>query len=158
MTPTKSVAPKHDDTPIAISPVQAADALVRAAVEACRQHERVGRLLAKGSADDELLEVAELCDACLRHLAKRTTAYESAAAAGKGKTDDALWHAANALWHSSRDYARRHHFCDSLSGKSGKHSSDHFATLHTEYELEASALLALRNVIATYRKLRPEVE
>ena len=157
MTPAKSAASTNDGTPTAVTPTQAADALVRAAVEACRQHERVGRLLSKGSADDELREVAELCDACLRHLAKRTEAYEAAAAAGKGKADDALWHAANALWHSSRDYTRRHHFCDSLSSTS-KHSSDHFATLHTEYELEASALLALRNVIAAYRKLRPEVE
>jgi len=157
MTPAKSAAPKHDDA-VEVSPTPAADALVRAAVAACRQHQGVARLLAKGSADDELREVAELCDACLRHLAKRTTAYEAAAATGKGKTDDAVWHAANALWHSSRDYARRHHFCDTLHSKSGKHSSDHFATLHTEYELEASALLALRNVIASYRKLRPEVE
>jgi hypothetical protein len=135
-----------------------ADALLRASLEACRQHERVGRLIDKGSGDDELRASAALCELADGHLAARTAAYEAVAAAGKGTTSDDFWRAANTLWHASREYARRHHSCDSVSTKLSKHSSDKLGELAMEYELEASSLLALRQAIAAYRKLRPEAE
>jgi phosphoribosyl-ATP pyrophosphohydrolase len=138
--------------------IDSADAMLRAAVESCRQHERVGRLIEKQCSDEELASVAELCDICSRHLGDRTTAYETAAAAGKGKNDDAIWHAANTLWHSSREYSRRHQSCDSISTKLKSKSEEAFGALTMEYELEASAVLALRQTIAAYRKLRPDAE
>jgi hypothetical protein len=134
------------------------DALLRAALEACRHHERVSHLLEKGSADDELHDAAAMCDLSDRHLAARTKAYESVAASGRGKTPDDFWRAANTLWHASREYARRHRSCDSLTMKRSKHSSDKLGEITLEYELEASALLALRQAIAAYRKLQPGVE
>ncbi len=134
------------------------DALLRAALEACHHHKRVAHLLERGSADDELHDAAAICDLADHHLAARTKAYESCAADGRGKTPDAVWRAANTLWHASREYARRHHSCDSLTMKASKHSSDKLGEITLEYELEASALLALRQAIAAYRKLQPDAE
>src|SRR5579872_7307675 len=136
----------------------AADALFRAAIEACRQHERVARLSARGLGDDEIKEMAELCETGHRHLAARTAAWEKAAAEGKGSTDEAFWHTANALWHASREYSRRHHSCDALNAKVGRRSTDSLGALTMEYELEASALLAVSHAVAGYRKLRGDVE
>jgi hypothetical protein len=136
----------------------AADALFRSAIEACRQHERVARVSDRGCSDDELKEMAELCEMGHRHLAARTAAWEKAAAEGRGKSDDAFWHAANALWHASREYARRHHSCDALNTKITRRSTDALGALTLEYELEASALLALSHAVAGYRKLRSDAE
>ena len=43
-----------------------------------------------------------------------------------------------------REYLRRHGECDSSSKDLKDHSPERLNALHTEYELEASALLALR--------------
>ena len=136
----------------------AADALFRAAIEACRQHERVARCSERGLSEDERREMAELCDLGHRHLAARTAAWERAAGDGRGTTGDAFWHAANALWHASREYARRHHSCDKMTTSVSRRSTDALGALTLEYELEASALLALRQAVAGYRKLRVDAE
>jgi hypothetical protein len=160
MTPAKIRAPLS--TPSAAFPVNpladAADALFRVAVEACRQHERVARLSAKGLSDEERQEMAELCETGHRHLSARTAAWAKAAVEGKGKTDDAFWHAANALWHASREYARRHHSRDALNTRVSRRSTGALGALTMEYELEASALLALSQAVRGYRKLRGEAE
>jgi hypothetical protein len=160
MTPSKSSAPRSTpSSPVAASPLaHAADALFRAAIEACRQHERVARCSGRGCTDDELKEMAELCELGHRHLAARTAAWEKAATEGQGKADDAFWHAANTLWHASREYARRHHSCDALTTKITRRSTDALGALTLEYELEASALLALSHAVAGYRKLRTDAE
>lgn len=136
----------------------AADALFRSAIEACRQHERVARCSGRGCSESELKEMAELCDLGHRHLAARTASWETAAGDGQGKSDDAFWHATNALWHASREYARRHHSCDAMTTKVSRRSTDALGALTLEYELEASALLALRHAVADYRKLRVDAE
>ncbi len=163
MTPASKKSPgtaraARKDTPATPSVESTGDALLRAALEACRQHERVGRLIDKGSADDELRASATLCELADRQLAERTATYEAVAAGGKGRVSDDYWRAANTLWHASREYARRHHACDSISTKLNNHSSDKLGELAMEYELEASSLLALRQAIAAYRKLRPAAE
>ena len=157
MTPPKAPAARPS-RPVVNPVIDNADALLRSAVESCRQHERVGRLIEKQCSDEELASVAELCDICSKHLDNRTAAYEGAAAAGKGKNDEAIWHAANTLWHASREYSRRHHSCDAISAKFKNKNEEAFGALTMEYELEASAVLALRQTIAAYRKLRPEAE
>lgn len=156
MTPTKSSAPRSASSANPLT--EAADGLFRAAVEACRQHERVARCSGRGCADDELKEMAELCELGHKHLAARTTAWEAAAAGGQAKSDDAFWHAANTLWHASREYARRHHSCDALSTKITRRSTDALGALTLEYELEASALLALSHAVSGYRKVRSDAE
>lgn len=149
-------------TPTATSAVDpltdAADALFRSAIEACRQHERVARCSGRGCSDDERKEMAELCDLGHRHLAARTKAWETAAGGGQGKIGDEFWHAANTLWHASREYARRHRSCDAMTTNAARRSADALGTLTMEYELEASALLALRHAVAGYRKLRVDAE
>ena len=156
MTPAKASAPESTQS---VSPLtDAADALFRAAIEACRQHERVARCSGRGVSDDELKEMAELCEMGHRHLAARTVAWEQAAALGQGKAEDAFWHSANTLWHASREYARRHHSCDALNTKVSRRSTDALGALTLEYELEASALLALSHAVAGYRKLRTDAE
>jgi hypothetical protein len=170
MTPAKHEPAAHAQRDTgkprpASDPLQdSADALLRGALEACRQHERVAGLLGRGCAEDELRAAASVCELADRHLDARTKGYEAVAANGKGKTPDDFWRAANTLWHSSREYARRHRSCDALttklgthsSGKLGGHSSGKLGELTLDYELEASALLALSQAIAAYRKLRPD--
>ncbi|MFI5231780.1 MAG: hypothetical protein ACHQSE_04640 [Gemmatimonadales bacterium] len=160
MTPAKNRAPRS--TPTGSLPsttlADAADALFRSAIEACRQHERVARCSGRGCTDDELKEMAELCDLGHRHLAARTVAWEKAAGEGRGESIDTFWHAANALWHASREYARRHHSCDKMTTSVSRRATDALGALTLEYELEASALLALRQAVAGYRKVRVDAE
>ena len=160
MTPASQKKPTparaRRDTPTAGDPLSlAADAMLRSAVEACRQHERVATLQQKGYDEAELQAVAQVCELSHSQLAERTTSYEAAAVAGKGVTDEKLWHSANTLWHSSREYARRHRSCDTASARMINHSTEKLGELTMEYELAASALLALRQAIEGYRKLRP---
>jgi len=112
----------------------------------------------RGCSEDEIKELAEVCAMGHKHLAARTAAWEQAAAEGQGKNDEAFWHASNTLWHASREYARRHHSCDALHAKLSRRSNDAFGALTLEYELEASALLALSHAVSGYRKLRSDVE
>jgi hypothetical protein len=151
-TPTRA----RNETPPTGDPLtNAAEAMLRSAVEACRQHERVASLQDKGCDDAELQAAAAVCELSHRQLADRTTAYEAAAAAGKGTAEEAAWHAANNLWHASREYARRHRSCDTASARMINHSTEKLGELTLEYELAASALLALRHAIDAYRKLQP---
>ena len=145
--------------PVAIVRARA-DALYRAAIECCRQHDRAAKLF--GSSDPELehKHADALCAMCDGSLAELSAAYESAGAHvhPSEEKDAAWWHKANALWHASREYARRHAGCDELSKRlSSKHSPDQLAAMQMEYELEASALLALRHAAEAYRKTRPEL-
>lgn len=143
----------------ATHPLQdAGDALFRTALEACRQHERVAHLLEVSPSDEERRDAATICGLSDKHLAARTKEYEAIAAAGKGKTPDDFFRAANTLWHSSREYARRHLSCDSKTGKLSNHSSEKLGELTLEYELEASSLLALRQAIAAYKTTQPNAE
>lgn len=157
MTPTKA-PPARTSAEIPVPLDAAADALLRCAMEACRQHERVAKLAERRAHHTEMSEATEMCELVHRHLRERTTLYEVSAKSGKGKHGDDFWHSANALWHASRDYARRHTSCDSAHATMGKHSSEKLGELQMENELEASALLALRNAIGGYKKLRPTVD
>jgi hypothetical protein len=137
-----------------------ADALYRAAVECCRQHDRAARL-SSGDADPELEHKHSdaMCAMCDGSLAEIAESYAEAAADVHPEQDDqAWWHKANSLWHSAREYARRHAGCEAVSRKvSAKHSSEQLGSLQMEYELEASALLALRHAAEAYRKMRPQL-
>jgi hypothetical protein len=144
--------------PVAIVRARA-DALYRAAVECCRQHDRAAKL-AGSHAEPELehKHLDALCAMCDGSLAELAKAYETAAAHVHVDKDADWWHKANALWHASREYARRHAGCDALSKRiSTKHSAEQLATVQMEYELEASALLALRHAAEAYRRTRPEL-
>jgi hypothetical protein len=137
-----------------------ADALYRAAIECCRQHDRSAKL--SSSPEDPELEhrhLDALCRMCDGSLSEMATAYKKAAGDLDTAGDEPWWHKANALWHASREYARRHAGCDDLSRKvAAKHDAGQLASMQMEYELEASALLALRHAAEAYRKTRPELQ
>ena len=155
MTTAKTTVPR-DSTGIPVPLEAAADALSRAAGEAARQHERVAKLNERGAHHSEMQEATALCALAHQHLKARAELYESSAGAGKGGREEGFWHAANTLWHAARDYARRHKDGDAMSIQLARHSSGKFGELALDYELEASALLNMRNALAAYRKVRPE--
>jgi hypothetical protein len=134
----------------------AADAMYRAAAECCHQHDRVSRVHGKSDVEEEIAAAVKSCDHCDDVLGKLSAAYQEAAAnvhpTGK---DEGWWHRANALWLASREYLRRHSFTDRASRDLKSHDSDQLEQLHTEFELEASALLGLRHAAEAYKKDRP---
>ena len=134
-----------------------ADALYRAAVECCRQHDRAAKLHNGSEPDLEHQHADALCAMCDGSLVELADAY-AAAASDVPARDDAWWHKANALWHASREYCRHHAGCDDMGRKvSAKHSAEQLGAMQMEYELEASALLAMRHAAEAYRKTRPEL-
>ncbi|MEY2734459.1 MAG: hypothetical protein RL340_1518 [Gemmatimonadota bacterium] len=152
MTPKTRPTPAPDAHPVR----DAADALYRAALESCHQHERFARVLKHGLDDLELEGVAQVADLCDRLLATATTRYESTAAAGPGDEDAGWWHAANALWMASREYCRRHAQSDVVGTKLKRHGAAQLGEISVEYELEVSARLALKQAIAGYATHRPD--
>jgi hypothetical protein len=147
--------------PLALVRIRA-DALYRAAFECCRQHDRAAKLH-KDPAEPELEHehVDALCAMCDGSLSEMADAYKTAAADVHPDREELWWHKANSLWHASREYARRHAGGDaaakSSKRSSAKHSPDQLQSMQLEYELEASALLALRHAAEAYRKTRPEL-
>lgn len=133
-----------------------ADALYRAAVECCRQHDRAAKISATDEPELEHKHLDALCAMCDGSLVELTKAYSAAAAHVQPERDESWWHKANALWHAAREYERRHAGCDALSkSASVKHSAEKLAGMQMEYELEASALLALSHAASAYLKTRP---
>jgi hypothetical protein len=136
-------------------PRDAGDRLYRAASESVRQRERYARLVESAASEEEqqaVLRVACLCDEV---LGESMSAYEKVVTAESAKPESDWSHHANALWHASREYARRHHNCDESSRQLSSRKPDKFRQLALEYDLEASALLALRLSLAEYRKVCP---
>jgi hypothetical protein len=133
-----------------------ADALYRAAVECCRQHDRAAKLQRDGEPELEHAHADALCAMCDGSLNELSDAYGAAAGDVHLDGDVDWWHKANALWHASREFARRHATCDALARKvSSNHKPEQLTAMQMEYELEASALLALRHAAEAYRKTRP---
>ena len=137
---------------------QRADALYRCAVECCRQHERLARLLDLGAHAVEQKAAQKAVSLCDETLAEMTAAYEKAATRAHPADEDESWHKANTLWHASREFARRSRTCDLAALKMGdhdEHSSARLGELAMDYDLYASALLALRHATEAYMKVRP---
>ena len=135
---------------------EAADALFRAATECCHQHDRVSRIVGKSNLDEELDEVQKMCETCSDSLRALTTKYETVSASVHPTgSDESWWHRANALWQASKEYLRRHNGCDVETRQLKSHGPGRLGALHTEYELEASALLALRQAADAYKRDRP---
>jgi len=135
-----------------------ADALYRAAIECCRQHDRAAKLSDTEEPELEHKHLDALCKMCDRALIEIADLYSAAAANVIPSRDEEWWHKANALWHASREYERRHADCDKRTQKLGSHSAEKLGELAMQYDLEASALLALRLAVATYRSCCPDAE
>ena len=137
--------------------LEQADALYRAASECHRQHTRYSRLVERGASDDEqrsALEMAYLCDDALDTA---MLGYENSAEK-TGRLEDEWWHKGNRLWHASKEYIRRHASCDGMAERLGRQSPNRLAELTLAFDLEASALLALRMAADSYRAVRPEAD
>lgn len=140
------------------TPRTQADRMFRAAQECVRQRQRYARLVERAAQEEEqqgALRVACICDDVLIASAK---SYESSASTASAHREEDWWHKANSLWHAAREYSRRHEGCDQDSRKFSKHSPARLAELTMEYDLEASALLALQHAVQAYRKVVPDAE
>jgi hypothetical protein len=154
----RSAAPEASPADPVATVRSRADALYRAAIECCRQHDRSAKLFGNSEPELEHKHADALCTMCDGSLVELSEAYETAAARVQLGKDADWWHKANSLWHASREYQRRHAGCDALAKRlSSKHSAEQLATMQMEYELEASSLLALRHAAEAYRKTRPEL-
>lgn len=135
-----------------------ADALYRAAVECHRQHTRYSKLVDGDASEDDQKEALEMAFISDDSLATAMTAYESAKDHIGGGNSEEWWHKSNMLWHASKEYIRRHASCEGMSKRVGRQSRTRLAELTLSFDLEASALLALRMAADTYRNARPELE
>lgn len=133
----------------------AADSLFRSAAECCRQQARIGRVLDLHCSEEELEAVIEVSVLCVRILNDAVARYAALGSENHNGMEEPTWHAANTLWHASREYARRHLSCSVKSAKMSRHSASHLGELAIEYELKASAVLALRYATEQYQKVRP---
>ena len=126
--------------------------------EYLRQRERYSKLVASSAADSELESTLRLASLCDELLGQAIQAYEDAVAKDGGAATESWWHPANSLWLASREYGRRHREVDESSRRLGAHSPSKLTELNLQYDLEASALLALDHALASYRKCCPEAE
>lgn len=137
-----------------------ADRLGRTALESCRQHERCASLVERDGLDpqelDGWLELTAVAD---RQLGEAAAAYEKAAAKLKPDAEDLPWRRqASVLWLAAREHVRRHSQGDRLTRRVGSaHTADRLGELHVAFELEASAILSLRQAAEGYCRTRPEV-
>lgn len=137
-----------------------ADRLGRAAIESCRQHERCAALVDRDGIDplelDCWLELTALAD---RQLGEAAAAYDKASVKCKAENEDVPWRRqANVLWLAAREHVRRHSQGDKLTRRVGSaHTADRLGELHVAFELEASAILSLRQAAEGYCQARPEV-
>ena len=158
VAPPPNAADETGRDPMAVF-YQKADALYRCAIECCRQHERLARLVERGALPAEqraAQSIVRLADEALGELAG---AYERAASKAHPDRKEPCWAAANALWMASREYARRQTTSERAGrgiGESGDHSSARLSELALDYDLEASALLMLKQATESYRKARPD--
>lgn len=157
-----AIIPGDGSESATLSPVEcarvSADALYRAALDTWHHHDRVSRLVGRPTIEAEHRVARDMCRICDDALRTMVESYESAARGLHPDGGDAeWWHKANALWHAAREYVRRHAGCDRLTGRGSGHSPENLADIVLEYDLEASAVLALRHAAEAYRRTRPEL-
>ena len=135
-----------------------ADALYRCAVECCRQHERLSALVGRDALQVEQRAARSLVALCDEALVELAACYERAASRAHPEKENGCWRAANALWLAAREYARRQRTSTRAArgiADGGEHSA-RFTEIALDYDLEASALLLLKQATEGYRKARPE--
>jgi hypothetical protein len=131
-----------------------ADALYRAAVECSRQHERAARLSMEPAVRAEHKLARQMCSLANGALGEIASAYERAAARYQPEEGDSWWRRANILWFAAREYQLHHQDCDVASQGIDGQDPGTFGELQVEYELAASALLAMRQAADAYRRTR----
>jgi hypothetical protein len=123
-------------------------------MECSRQRERYARLVASGAHDGEQLAALRVAALCDEILDESVAAYEKLAV--EASTGDDEWRRhANALWHAAREYRRRP---ATNSASAGTVKGGTLQKLAVEYDLEASALLALKLALGGFRQICPDCE
>jgi hypothetical protein len=149
-TPTgKKEKPSFSETPRGT-----ADRMFRAAMECIRQRERYGRLVASGAHDSEQQSAMRVAVVCDEILDEAVASYEKLAAE-PSHGDDEWRRQANGLWHAAREYRRRP---ANNSASPGQGKAGSLQKLAMEYDLEASALLALKLALGGFRQICPDCE
>ena len=147
-----------EPTATATGPLAAADALGRTAAETCRQHERLARLNDLGVSNSELAAAHAMVDTIDLALAECVRDFEKCCAKLPASDDADIRQKSNTLWLAARDYLRRHSIAEKASHQLTQHDAEKFGVLKFEYELEASAMLALRQATGALGKIRPEAK
>ena len=137
---------------------QSADALCRCAMECCRQRERLAHLVRLGALPAEQRAAKTLVALCDDALADLVTSYEKVAGRARPAAGDACWHAANGRWLAGREFARRTR-TSARAARALVERGDRtqLSELALDYDLEASALLLLKQATEAYRRARPNV-
>jgi hypothetical protein len=124
-------------------------------MECMRQRERYARLVGSGAHDLEQIAALRVAVVCDEILDEAVSAFEKHAR--EASTGDDEWRRqANALWHASREYRRRPATNNAVPSPQGK--SGALQKLAMEYDLEASALLALKLALGGFRQICPDCE
>jgi hypothetical protein len=137
-------------------PLACADALGRTAAETCRQHERLSKLTELGVAAAELAAAVAMVDMIDLALAEAVREFERVCDTVPVSDEVETRQKANALWLAAREYLRRHSIAERAAGQLSQHDAEELGVLNIEYELEASALLALRQATTAYLKQREQ--
>jgi hypothetical protein len=135
-----------------------ADALYRAACESCRQHSRYAAVLERDALAVEQLAAAEAVELTDQLLESVVEKYERAASELPRSAGEDWWHQANTLWLASREWLRHRDASDGMTRTIQRHGVDELEVLHVGFELEASALLALRHAADAFKRVRPDAE
>ena len=134
-----------------------ADTLYRAAADSCREHRRYAQLVDKDGAESEQKAARGAVRECDEILDEAVDLYEIACLEESGHGADAWWHKANMVWRGAKEYLQHQASSKRLLRGANGHSKNQFMELRIEHELEASALLGLRQAIESYKAARPEV-
>lgn len=134
-----------------------ADTLYRAASDSCREHRRYADLIERDATDSAQKAAWASVRGCDEVLDEAVDLYEIACLEESGHGDDAWWHRANMVWRGAREYLRHQAVSKRLLRGENGHSKNEFMELRIGHELEASALLSLRQAIESYKAARPEV-
>ena len=137
-------------------PLAAADALGRTAAETCRQHERLARLMELSVSQSELAAAYAMVDTIDLALAESVRDFEKCSAKAPVSDDAELKAKTNTLWLAARDYLRRHSIAEKASRQLTQHDAEKLGVIKFEFELEASAMLALRQATAAVAKIRQQ--
>jgi hypothetical protein len=154
-TATARLLHDEDDAALNAQPIACAEALARTADECQRQRERLARLVARNVGRAELSAAHAIVDTCDLALEECVACYEDACARDS-IPEELVRKQASALWHAAREYLRRCSGAEAASQQLRTHDAETFGDLHFAFELEASALLALRHAVSSFVKVRPE--
>ncbi len=149
--------PAIDPTVTTIDLLRAkADGLFRIAVECIRQQDRCAHLGALSCGQTEKRLAQNAARQSIEALSAMIESYGTASSTIKVEgADEVWWRKANAIWMASREFARRHSGTDVASKNLEAPDAGRFGELAVDFELEASALLALRQSAESYAHVRP---